>query len=510
MGKNMTNQEKDFIETLSTSIRSSRPIMWVETNEEMRAYRLVLEAARVTGREILSWRFLSGLVDSEMKPVDGTFGAVDALSHILRRNGNSLYVFFDLHHHMRGSEINQDGPGVIRRLKDIFESFKQSESILVIISPCEMPAEEIKSNLRSMKLPLPDVAVFKQTLLREIEKYGYLKAGKNEKEQIALALLGLTYEEAEDVLAMEVARNGKIDISVLPEIIKVRAERVKGIRGLEVVMPDPLLPTVGGLDNVKTWIEEAFIGFTKEGQEGGIEPPLGAVFAGVPGVGKSLAAKVVGRDSGMLLIRFDIGAIFEKWVGASEGNQRRAFATIEACAPCLVWMEELEKALKKSGHDGDSTTPRIQGEFLRWLQERRPGIFIMATMNDVLGVRPELIRKQRFDEIFFVNLPEECERKEIFAIHLKKRKKKLKDFDLDTLANESKGYTGAEIESAIRAALRSSFAKKEIMTTHHIVQALKESAPLSVTRADEIQELLDWATRAQARPASSHSGKELR
>jgi len=491
--------DKAFTEILCNRFKASFSIIWLYTNDESRAMKLVMDAARATGRKFASWTSVSGLTDEKGKPVSRTVDPLDVLNYIQRDDGRCVFVLVDLHQHMKW-EFESKGAAVVRALKNLTLSLTTTVSTIVIISPV-LPPSELKKRVHILNLPLPSSEVFESAIFGELGSRGLLDTSSMERSELASALCGATYEEAEDIIAAILAENGRIDISVLPEIRQARASLFKETRGLDLIELNSSIPDLGGLRNIKQYLQLVKPGFTKEGRNYGLEPPGGILIIGVPGTGKSLTAKAAAREFGVPLVRLDMGAVMEKFVGSSEENFRGVQAAAEALSPCVTWIDEMEKSLGRREHFGDSATPNIHSSFLTWMQERKGAIFFVATANDIHALPPEYTRKGRFDEIFFVDVPSFNERKEILRIHLKHRKKEPKVFSLDLLAQASEGYTGAEIEQAIKFAMNMAFNKKEDMDAHHIIEELGKITPISVARAEEIEKQREWARRG-ARPSS--------
>jgi SpoVK/Ycf46/Vps4 family AAA+-type ATPase len=286
-----------------------------------------------------------------------------------------------------------------------------------------------------------------------------------------------------------------LDITDLAVALEAKKDRVEatGVLEFEAARKEPV--ALGGLANLKGWLGRAQAGYSERARELGLAPPRGILLVGVQGCGKSLACRTVAREWGLPLLRLDAGRLFDKYVGESEKNLRKAFTTAEAVAPVVLWIDEIEKAFASGGSDADGgLSKRLFGAFLTWLQEKQPGVFVAATANDLSAVPPELLRKGRFDEIFFVDLPTDAERRLIFSLHLEKRKQDPSQFDLAALSAASEGFSGAEIEQAIVTALYAMIADKdEALTTASIASELKATVPLSRSRREDIESLRAFA-----------------
>jgi SpoVK/Ycf46/Vps4 family AAA+-type ATPase len=313
--------------------------------------------------------------------------------------------------------------------------------------------------------------------------------------------------EAENVFARSLVEKRTLDVeTILSE--KEQVIRKSGV--LEYYPASEKFSDVGGLNALKDWLSTRQAAFTEKARDFGLPEPRGILILGVQGCGKSLTCKAIGSLWRLPLLRLDIGRIFSGIVGSSEENVRRAIRVAESVAPVVLWMDEMEKGfagVKSSPFSDAGTTSRVFGTFVTWLQEKTAPVFVVATANDISQLPPELMRKGRFDEIFFVDLPSEEERKDIFAIHLSKRKRDPKSFDLDLLAKNTPGFSGAEIEQSVVSALFDAFHAGRELNTDDIVKAVKQSVPLSVTMEEEISSLREWA-RTRARAASGPESKK--
>ena len=278
---------------------------------------------------------------------------------------------------------------------------------------------------------------------------------------------------------------------------------------LEFVEASDTLSAVGGLENLKRWLGQRRGAWEDSAREFGLEPPRGMIILGVQGCGKSLCARAVAGEWKLPLVKFDTSAVYDKFIGETEKRIRKVFQVAEGLAPCVLWIDELEKVFAGSGPDSASAdagvSSRLLASFLSWMQDKKAPVFVAATCNNVTVLPPELIRKGRFDELFFVDLPNQVERKQILAIQLTKRKRNPADFDLEKIAAAAKGYSGAEIDAAVQGGLYAAYAEKKALSTQALLDALAQTVPLSVTRAEEIETLRDWA-RTRAVAASARDG----
>jgi SpoVK/Ycf46/Vps4 family AAA+-type ATPase len=323
---------------------------------------------------------------------------------------------------------------------------------------------------------------------------------------LAENLRGLTELEAERAISQAIVTRYGVIPETVTDVLDAKKDLLRHSGMLEFIDVSQNMADVGGLDNLKQWLSQRRGAWENSAKEFGLEPPKGVIILGVQGCGKSLCARAVSGEWKIPLVKFDTAVIFDKYIGETEKRIQKLFNVAEGLAPCVLWIDELEKVFAGSGPDSASVdagvSSRILAAFLSWMQDRKAPVFVAATCNNVNALPPELIRKGRFDELFFVDLPNQSERKQIFSIQLSRRKRNPNDFDLDRVATAAKGFSGAEIDAAVQTALYAAFSSKQQLTTDNLWQALKATIPLSTTRAEEIQELRAWA-RERAVPASS-------
>jgi SpoVK/Ycf46/Vps4 family AAA+-type ATPase len=407
----------------------------------------------------------------------------------------AVFVLKDFHRHM-------DNPVVVRRLRDVGQKFSANRRTLVLTAPAiEMPPELV-SLVEFLDLPLPD-----RDRLREIIRETYtrlaavhslkLQLDANGVDAMAGNLLGLTEEAAERAISQTVVGRMALAPDCITDVLDAKKALLKRSEMLEFVDASNDMASVGGLDNLKSWLAQRQNSWDAQALLFGLDPPKGVIILGVQGCGKSLCARAIAGEWKIPLVKFDTAAIYDKFIGETEKRIQKVFRVAEGLAPCVLWIDELEKVFAGSGPDSASAdagvSSRLLASFLSWMQDRKAAVFVAATCNNVTVLPPELIRKGRFDELFFVDLPSAAERKQIFCIQLTKRKRNPADYDLDRVAAAAKGFSGAEIESAVQTALYAAFARKQEMNTEDLLTALSSTVPLSITRAEEIAELRAWA-----------------
>jgi len=521
----------DTLERLKILLSSSTPIVVMETVEEMRAVRLVRAACSSLSLATFEWSIASGLVRcgsevGELVPETG-FSAggpghdlsgaqalynskdpAQALSNLEAMSLEAAFVLKDFHRHM-------DDPVVVRRLRDVGQKFSTNRRTVIITAPSITIPAELGSLVEFLELPLPDKQRLRQIIDEMTLRVGKTRTLKRTLDSAGLDamannLRGLTEEEAERAASQAIVTRYGITAETVTDVLQAKKEQLRHSGMLEFIDASENLSSVGGLDNLKRWLAQRRGTWEDAAREYGLEAPRGAIILGVQGCGKSMCARAIAGEWKLPLVKFDTAAIFDKYIGETEKRIQKVFRVAEGLAPCVFWIDELEKIFAGSGPDSASVdagvSSRILAAFLSWMQDRKAPVFVAATCNNVSALPPELIRKGRFDELFFVDLPNQAERKQIFAIHLKRRKRNPTEFDLDQAAAAARGYSGAEIEAAVQTALYAAFSSKQIVSTQGLLDALKATVPLSVTRSEEIEELRAWASQ-RAVPASLADAK---
>lgn len=510
-----------FRDALSQLLKARFPILYVESFEEQRVIAEVCAVARDatlvrTPRAIWTWSATTGLVQPDGAARKGTTDPTDALDAALRIDQPSVLIFKDLHPAHGGGD-RPGTPGVVRRLRDLVAAFKSGPvpRTLVLISPVLHLPAELEKDVTIVDFPLPTEAEIRQVLdgiIGANSASGRIRMALDDlgRERFAKAALGLTLHEAENAFARAMVNDGVLDGRDLAVVHEEKRQTVRKSGLLEFVDVSVNLGDVGGLENLKRWLAKRNGSWLAEAAAYGLPAPRGVLITGVPGCGKSLTAKAIAAAWGLPLLRLDVGRVFAGLVGSSEQNMRTAIRTAEATAPCVLWVDEIEKGF--AGGAGDSgTSARVFGSFLTWMQEKSRPVFVIATANDFEGLPPELLRKGRFDEVFFVDLPTRAERASIWRVHLTRRLRNpavagvltVDDALLGELAEFSEGYSGAEIEQAVVGGLFDAFSERRPLRREDLVRALGAMVPLSVTQAERIDAVRSWAdTRAVAATAA--------
>lgn len=479
-------------------IRARYPLIYTVSFEEIRVIESIKNISKRRNKKLFQWSITEGLE----KP-DGTFLAefkdpVKILEYILQMDLNGVFVLKDFHHYM-------NDPVIIRRLRDLGHSLKLTLKSVIFLSPILKIPTELEKEITVVDYKLPE----KDELIKIVQDIANNVGGKSVEElknenflnKIVEAALGLTAEEAENVFAKSIVENGNLNLkTILAE--KEQIIRKSGV--LEYYHANEEMREIGGLEQLKKWLSKRGKAFSPAAREFGLPEPRGVLLLGIPGCGKSLTAKAISSLWQLPLLKLDVGKVFSSLVGSSEENVRRAIATAESIAPSILWLDEMEKGfsgLSSSGQTDGGTTARVFGTFLTWLQEKKTPVFVVATCNNVKELPPELLRKGRFDEIFFVDLPSKEERKDIIKIHLEKRHRNPSDFNLDKIADNTKEFAGAELEEIVVSGLYDAFDEGIDLQQKHLDVAISTMVPLSKTMADQIKDLREWA-KIRARKAS--------
>ncbi len=524
----------DALERLKILLNSSTPIVVMETVEEMRAVRLVRVACSSLNLATFEWSIASGLVrcgsdvgelvpevshlsagatgyDSHDVGAQGLYNSKEpaqALSNLEAMSLEAAFVLKDFHRHM-------DDPVVVRRLRDVGQKFSANRRTVIITAPAITIPPELGSLVEFLELPLPDKQRLRQIIDEMSVRVGKTRTLKRALDPSGLDamannLRGLTEEEAERATSQAIVTRYGVTPETVTDVLDAKKELLRRSGMLEFIDASENLASVGGLDNLKRWLAQRRGTWEDSARDFGLEPPRGVIILGVQGCGKSMCARAIAGEWKLPLVKFDTAAIFDKYIGETEKRIQKVFRVAEGLAPCVFWIDELEKIFAGSGPDSASVdagvSSRILAAFLSWMQDRKAPVFVAATCNNVTVLPPELIRKGRFDELFFVDLPNQAERKQIFGIHLARRKRSPVEFDLDRVGAAARGYSGAEIDAAVQTALYAAFSTKQNLSTQGLLDALKATVPLSTTRSEEIQALRAWA-KLRAMPASAADAK---
>jgi SpoVK/Ycf46/Vps4 family AAA+-type ATPase len=487
-------------EELSILVQAQYPLIYLVTSEEERAEQSIARIAQ--NRRVFVWTVTHGIVEygqPKQATQHNTVSPEAAIQWVVQQRDPGIFIFKDLHPFITS-------PGVTRWLRDAIASFKGTDKIIILMSPFQEVPLELEKDLVVLDFALPDLGELNLVLSQQLDRMKTRRTTTEVREKLLKATLGLTKDEAEKVYRKAFVKAGKLTEEEVDIVLSEKKQLIRRNGILEYIEEDETLKSIGGLEELKRWLTQRSDAFTERAREYGLPQPKGMLILGVPGCGKSLIAKTTARLWGLPLLRLDMGRVYDgSMVGRSEANLRNALKTAESISPAILFIDELDKAFAGSTGSADSdggTSSRIFGSFLTWMQEKTSPVFVMATANRVERLPGEFLRKGRFDEIFFVDLPTPEERQDIFNIHLTKRRSDITRFDLEQLAKVADGFSGAEIEQAIIAAMYEAFAQDREFTQLDIIAAIKSTLPLSRTMMEQVSALRDWA-RQRARPASA-------
>ena len=478
------------VHDLKGLILSFHSLIAIETVEEERVHALLNEIAADLRLPFYEWSITSGFARVHGSHVAMTEDPLAALKHIAGiENTDAIYLLKDIGPHLSNANIS-------RALRELTQKLTSTRSAMVITGePIELP-KDIDGLAVHFAMQLPDDEEMRSVVRSVLDSIGRrqqvrVDLSRDDAQHLVHALAGLTLNQARQAIAQAIVSDGTLSADDVRTIIQCKGEIIAKGGILEFFPVEENAFELGGFEKLKAWLDRARVGFSREARAMNLDAPKGVLLVGVQGCGKSLAAKVIAREWQLPLLKLDAGRLYDKFVGESEKNFRRASATAEAMAPVVLWIDEIEKAFAQTtSADADGgVSQRLFASFLTWLQEKKQEVFVVGAANDLTRLPPELLRKGRFDEIFFVDLPSRDERASIFGIHLKLRRQDAHAFDLPALADAANGFSGAEIEQAVISALYQSLQKKTPLTTEQVLDSIRSTVPLSVTRAEDVAKL---------------------
>ncbi|GIW22080.1 MAG: ATPase AAA [Candidatus Sericytochromatia bacterium] len=496
------------IDDLEILIRARYPIIYIVSYEERRVENDILNISLRSDKKTYSWSSTQGLINvSQSKNYsilnESSKDIYTCLDIISKSNEASIFILKDLHHYINDPLIN-------RKIKDLSISLKSTFKTIIILSPILKIPTELEKDIVVIDYKLSDfndIAQLLDKLINSLQinkKNVEINLSTSDKERLIQSCLGLTLSEVENVLAKIIVSKKRLDIQDIDLINEEKKQIIRKTGLLEFYSTSENISNVGGLNNLKIWLKKRSRAFTKEARNYGLPQPKGILLLGVSGSGKSLVAKSISSLWHLPLLRLDMGNLFSGLVGSSEENVRKSIKIAESVAPCLLWLDEIDKSfsgMSNSQISDGGTSARVLSSFLTWMQEKQSSVFIIATANDISNMPPELLRKGRFDEIFFLDLPTLNERKEIFNIHLLKRNRNPINFDIQYFAEISEGFSGAEIEQVIISAMYDSFEENREVSNNDIINSIKNCVPLSKTMKEAIENIRNWS-KTRAIPAS--------
>lgn len=498
-----------FEQDIEILIRARYPLISIVSWEEERVLRLLDDIAARYDKIVMQWSINTGLaryrpgVGGLIEGKKGTKDPILALREIeVTRNEPAIFVLRDFHRFM-------DEAPVIRGLRDLAHVLRDTYATVVLLGPVGKVPPELEKELTLVDFPLPGRRELEGLFARIVEEARdnpdlRIETSEQTRGPLLESAIGLTLTEAENVFAKILLRHGRLTADEAPEVYQEKRQIVRKSGLLEYIDADDSIDSVGGLVHLKDWLRKRRRAFESHARRFGLPVPKGLLLLGVQGCGKSLTAKAVARFWQMPLLRLDMGKLFGGLVGSSEENARKAIRLAESLSPAILWIDEIDKGfsgLQSSGMSDSGTTARVFGTLLTWLQEKTAPIFVIATANNVEQLPPELMRQGRFDEIFFIDLPDPLERAEVFRIHLDKRRRDPAAYQLPVLAKASEGFSGAEIEQSIVAGLYDAFDSGQDLDQDLLLEALRRTRPLSRVMAEEIERRRIWA-QGRTRPAS--------
>lgn len=492
--------DPDFSRRLNISLRARVTLIVVITPEEERAVAQIREVCETWNppRQCIAWDCVDGFsVVAGAKTFPGqSRDPLAALDDLTKSSEDAVVILKDFHEYW-------NNPQVKRRIRNFSQASRYNRRTLVILTPAARIPDEIRDDAVIVHFPPPNAAELSSDLAILIETSGIAcTLTPTGREKIVQAALGMTLNQARRAFSRAIVTRGSLDDRDIDAIIAEKKDILSASDALEFYSNTETPENVGGLAVLKEWLALRERAFTQEARDFGLPAPKGIALIGIPGTGKSLTAKMIADIWHLPLLRLDVGSLFGSLVGESEERTRRALALAETISPCILWVDEIEKAFAFGNGDA-GTSQRVFAHLLTWMQDKTSPCFVVATANNIAALPPELLRKGRFDEIFFLDLPTVEERREIFSVHLRKRKCIPAEFDLDTLAIESEGYVGAEIEQTIIDAMYRAFSERmRRVTTEDILACMHAQVPLSVSQRETVTALRAWLAEGRAQSAS--------
>ena len=488
-------------EQLDLMIRSRSSLIWIRSNEEARVETLLDQAASRLNYQLGSWNFIDGLQGILNGEGLGARQPMAVLQWLrdLDSSSPTLLLVKDFHRFC-------DDPGIARMLRNLQQSLRSTPHSLIVCCGSWTPPADLDEALTLLDLPLPDSDDLR-LLLGSISQSSGTPLEPAVLEQLTRACSGLSELRVRQVAARALARRGRLGPADLEEVLEEKRQTIARSEVLEFCATATGTEAIGGLDALKNWLQQRHRAFSDEARRFGLPMPRGVLLVGPQGTGKSLTAKAIARSWSMPLLRLDVGRLFAGLVGASEARTRETIQRAEAMAPCVLWIDEIDKGFGGDSRSDGGTSQRVLASVLTWMAEKQSPVFVVATANGVDQLPPELLRKGRFDEIFLLDLPTEDERRSILKLHLERRRPGL-TLPLDTVISRSEGFSGAELEQTVIEAMHLAFAESRELTETDLIRAASQLIPLSRTAREQLETLKQWAEGGRARPASIATGNE--
>jgi len=490
---------ENSINQIRDSVLSGQPIIQLISYEEKRVGNFLLKLCdQIFKTDNLGfWDINTGLT-VKGNIVDESKDPVNAIDYIIKIGDPGFYIFHDL------TPLINSSPSTVRKLREAYIKLKNTKKVIFLLSPEEFYSDVLKKEIDILRFELPGYEELETLFLRflsSIEKTGRkIDLTSEEKRNFVIAVQGMTYDEAYKAFMKTFHGKSEINIKLIDKIHLEKKQLILKEGVLEYYPQKFLLDDLGGLDNIKDWLLKRKNAFTQEAKEFGLERPRGFLAMGISGCGKSLSAKITASLWNLPLFRLDMNLVYSGMSGSPEKVFSRALKTMDTVAPSILWIDEIESGI--SDKQGDSASSRILGYFLTWMQEHTSEVFIAATANRIDLLPPELLRRGRFDQIFFIDLPTRKEREEIFSIHLKKRANETSKFNIPQLAQITKGWSGSEIEQVIISGMFEAFNENRPMTEDDLFAIFGSTVPLSLTMEEQIKKIRSWAHNRAVRASS--------
>ena len=485
-----------WIRNFELLIKSRTPLIWIRTKEEERLYKIIAQSCKKLNiKRFISWDCVNGIkgvLNENGKFSNNPLGALNWIKEQTSELPTILLV--------RDFHKFYDDPSISRTIKELSNSLRQTKNNLILSSHLLPSSEELDDLITIINLPLPDLSEL-TTLIKKIAINTDSDLSEKDLNKIAIASSGLSETKVKQVTAKALTQRGKISKDDIKDILEEKKEVIARSEVLEFFESTSSHNEIGGLKILKVWLNQRYRAFSKEARDYGLPIPKGVLLVGPQGTGKSLTAKSISQSWSMPLLRLDVGRLFSSLVGSSEARTREAISRAEAMSPCILWIDEIDKGFGGDARSDGGTSQRVLASLLTWMAEKESAVFVIATANAIDKLPAELLRKGRFDEIFFLDLPNSDERLSILDLHLKKRRPSY-NFPLSTIIDRTDGYSGAELEQAVIEGMHFSFAEKRELMEKDLIKAVSELVPLSRTAKEQIDFLKEWSSTGRARSAS--------
>ena len=482
-------------QNLDLLIRSRTPLIWIRSKEEERLSNFLKSACKRLDRRLINWDCVNGIkgsLNDEKKFSNNPLGILNWIKE-QQNSPSTILVLKDFHKFY-------DDPSISRTLKELALSIKETSHNIVFSSHIYPSSDEFNELMNIIDLPLPDQKELK-VLIKNIANKTESSLDEETLNELVMASSGLSEIRVRQVAARALTQRGKIGRDDLKDIIEEKKQVIARSEILEFFESKANQNDIGGLEILKSWLQQRYQAFSNEAREYGLPIPKGVLLVGPQGTGKSLTAKSIAQNWSMPLLRLDVGRLFSGLVGSSEARTRETILRAEAMSPCILWIDEIDKGFGGDARSDGGTSQRVLASLLTWMAEKESSVFVIATANAIDKLPPELLRKGRFDEIFFLDLPNTDERLSILELHLKKRRPNF-DFPLSTIVDRTSGYSGAELEQAVIEAMHYSFSEKREVSEKDLIKAVSELVPLSRTAKEQLESLKEWSSSGRARFAS--------